>query len=205
MELHCHTTSGMAEYTFLKAIEAGVDIIDTCSAPFAGRSSHPAIEPIVVMLQGTDRDTGFDLEVLNEVADYLEKIAPKYRHLLDTSRLAVADIGVLMHQTPGGMLSNLVNQLREAGAMDRLSDVFEELPKVRADLGFPPLVTPSSQIVGVQAVMNVLMGKVGGNDRRTLQDDLRPGEGLLLRAVRDPAPAHEQGAPEAGPEGVPAR
>ena len=162
VELHCHTTSGMAEYTFLKAIEAGVDIIDTCSAPFAGRSSHPAIEPIVVMLQGGPRDTGFDLELLNEVADYLEKIAPKYRHLLDTSRLAVADIGVLMHQTPGGMLSNLVNQLREAGAMDRLGDVFEELPKVRADLGFPPLVTPSSQIVGVQAVMNVLMGKVGG-------------------------------------------
>ena len=163
VELHCHTTSGMAEYTFLKAIEAGVDIIDTCSAPFAGRSSHPAIEPIVVMLQGTDRDTGFDLEVLSEIADYLEGIAPKYRHLLDTSRLAVADIGVLMHQTPGGMLSNLVNQLREAGAMDKLNDVFEELPKVREDLGFPPLVTPSSQIVGVQAVMNVLMGKPGGS------------------------------------------
>ncbi|MDF1555684.1 MAG: pyruvate carboxylase subunit B [Deferrisomatales bacterium] len=163
VELHCHTTSGMAEYTFLKAIDAGVDIIDTCSAPFAGRSSHPALEPIVVMLQGTDRDTGFDLEVLAEITEYLETIAPKYRQLLDTSRLAVADIGVLMHQTPGGMLSNLVNQLREAGAMDRLNDVFKELPKVREDLGFPPLVTPSSQIVGVQAVMNVLMGKVGGS------------------------------------------
>ncbi len=163
VELHCHTTSGMAEYTFLKAIEAGVDIIDTCSAPFAGRSSHPALEPIVVMLQGTPRDTGFDLEVLAEITEYLETIAPKYRHLLDTSRLAVADIGVLMHQTPGGMLSNLVNQLREAGAMDRLNDVFKELPKVREELGFPPLVTPSSQIVGVQAVMNVLMGKVGGS------------------------------------------
>ncbi len=162
VELHCHTTSGMAEYTFLKAIDAGVDIIDTCSAPFAGRSSHPAIEPIVVMLQGGPRDTGFDLETLSEVAAYLEDVAPKYRHLLDTTRLAVADIGVLLHQTPGGMLSNLVNQLREAGAEDRLGDVFDELPRVREDLGFPPLVTPSSQIVGVQAVMNVLMGKPGG-------------------------------------------
>jgi len=162
VELHCHTTSGMAEYTFLKAIEAGVDILDTCSAPFAGRSSHPAIEPIVVMLQGGPRDTGFDLELLNEVADYLEKIGPKYRHLLDTSRLAVADIGVLMHQTPGGMLSNLVNQLREAGAEHRLNEVFAELPRVRKELGYPPLVTPTSQIVGVQAVMNVLMGKPGG-------------------------------------------
>ncbi|MFU8855717.1 MAG: pyruvate carboxylase subunit B [Deferrisomatales bacterium] len=163
VELHCHTTSGLAEYAFQRAIEAGVDILDTCSAPFAGRSSHPAIEPIVMMLQGTDRDTGFDLEVLNEVAEYLESIAPKYRHLLDTTRLAVADIGVLMHQTPGGMLSNLVNQLREAGAEHRLNEVFAELPRVREDLGFPPLVTPTSQIVGVQAVMNVLMGKPGGN------------------------------------------
>lgn len=162
VELHCHTTSGLAEYAFQRAIDAGVDILDTCSAPFAGRSSHPAIEPIVTMLQGTERDTGFDLELLNEVAEYLEGIAPKYRHLLDTTRLAVADIGVLMHQTPGGMLSNLVNQLREAGAEHRLGDVFEELPRVRQELGYPPLVTPTSQIVGVQAVMNVLMGKPGG-------------------------------------------
>jgi pyruvate carboxylase subunit B len=162
VELHCHTTSGLAEYAFQRAIEAGVDILDTCSAPFAGRSSHPAIEPIATMLQGTDRDTGFDLEVLNEVAEYLESIAPKYRHLLDTTRLAVADIGVLMHQTPGGMLSNLVNQLREAGAEHRLGEVFAELPRVREELGYPPLVTPTSQIVGVQAVMNVLMGKPGG-------------------------------------------
>lgn len=161
LELHCHTTSGLAEYTFLRAIDAGVDIIDTCSAPFAGRSSHPAIEPIVLMLRGTPRDTGFDMQKLLEVADYLEGIGPKYRHLLDNTRLAVADIGVLAHQTPGGMLSNLVNQLREAKAEDRLNDVFEELPRVRKELGYPPLVTPTSQIVGVQAVMNVLFGKPG--------------------------------------------
>jgi len=162
LELHCHSTSGLAEYTFLKAIEAGVDIIDTCSAPFANRTSHPAVEPIAAMLKGTDRDPGLDLAALNEIAEYLESLAPKYRHLLDTTRLAVVDIGVLIHQVPGGMLSNLVNQLREAGAEHRLNEVFAELPRVRKDLGFPPLVTPTSQIVGVQAVMNVLMGKAGG-------------------------------------------
>lgn len=161
LELHCHTTSGMAEYAFLRAIDAGVDVIDTCSAPFAGRSSHPAIEPIVVLLQGTDRDTGLDLSLLNQVAEYLETIAPKYRHLLDNTRLAVVDIGVLLHQVPGGMLSNLVNQLRQAQAEDKLQAVFEELPRVRKELGYPPLVTPTSQIVGVQAVQNVLFGKQG--------------------------------------------
>ncbi|GAB6063700.1 pyruvate carboxylase subunit B [Deferrisoma palaeochoriense] len=163
VELHCHTTSGLAEYTFQRAIDAGVDILDTCSAPFANRSSHPAVEPIVMMLQGTPRDTGLDLDRLNEVAEYLERIGPKYRHLLDTTRLSVVDIGVLLHQVPGGMLSNLVNQLRQAGAEDRLNDVFRELPRVRKDLGYPPLVTPTSQIVGVQAVQNVLFGNPDGS------------------------------------------
>jgi pyruvate carboxylase subunit B len=106
------------------------------------------------------------MKQLLEVAEYLEKIGPKYRHLLDTTRLAVADIGVLLHQTPGGMISNLVQQLREAKAEDRLGEVFEELPRVRKDLGFPPLVTPTSQIVGVQAVMNVLFGKPGSIPER---------------------------------------
>jgi pyruvate/oxaloacetate carboxyltransferase/biotin carboxyl carrier protein len=161
IELHCHSTSGFSEYTFQRAIQAGVDIIDTCSAPFACRTSHPAIEPIVMMLQGTERDTGLDMDNLNKINEYLESIAPKYRHLLDTSRMATVDIGVLLHQVPGGMLSNMVNQLKQAGAEHRLSDVFEELPKVRKDLGFPPLVTPTSQIVGVQAVQNVLFGKSG--------------------------------------------
>jgi len=166
IELHCHTTSGLAEYSFLRAIEAGVDIIDTCSAPFANRSSHPAIEPIVHMLKGTDRDTGLDLVLLNQIGEYLESIGPKYKHLLDTSKLSMIDLNVLLHQTPGGMLSNLVNQLREAGAENRIGDVFEELPRVRKDLGFPPLVTPTSQIVGVQAVMNVLFGKPGSIPER---------------------------------------
>jgi pyruvate carboxylase subunit B len=166
LELHCHTTSGMAEYTFQRAIEAGVDIVDTCAAPFANRSSHPAVEPIVVLLQGTARDTGLDLDLLNVVAAYLEGIAPKYRHLLDTTRLAVVDIGVLLHQVPGGMLSNLINQLRQAEAEDKLNDVFEELPRVRKELGYPPLVTPTSQIVGVQAVQNVLFGKKGATADR---------------------------------------
>lgn len=161
LELHCHTTSGLAEYSFLKAIEAGVDIIDTCSAPFASRSSHPAVEPIAALLKGTDRDTGFNIDLLNEIAEDLETIAPKYKHLLDTTRLSIVDISVLLHQVPGGMLSNLVNQLRQAQAENRLQEVFEELPRVRKDLGFPPLVTPSSQIIGVQAVQNVLFGKPG--------------------------------------------
>ena len=161
LELHTHSTSGMADYSMLRAIDAGVDIIDTCSAPFAGRTSHPAIEPIVLMLQGTERDTGYDIDALMKVSEHLEAIGPKYRHLLDTTRLAVADVNVLLHQTPGGMLSNLVNQLREAGAEHRLQEVFEELPKVRKELGYPPLVTPTSQMVGVQAVMNVLLGKPG--------------------------------------------
>jgi pyruvate carboxylase len=113
------------------------------------------------MLQGTDRDTGLDMGNINKINDYLEEIAPKYRHLMDTSRMATVDIGVLLHQVPGGMLSNMVNQLKQAGAEHRLNDVFEELPQVRKDLGFPPLVTPTSQIVGVQAVQNVLFGKPG--------------------------------------------
>jgi len=159
IQLHTHYTSGMASMTYMKAIEAGVDVVDCAMAPFALRSSQPASEPIVVALQGTDRDTGLKLHKLFEVGEFIETIAPKYRHFLDTSRMAVIDTGVLMHQIPGGMQSNMVNQLREADALDRLHEVHEELPITRKALGYPPLVTPTSQIVGVQAVMNVLMGR----------------------------------------------
>ena len=159
VQLHTHYTSGMASMSCLKAIEAGVDIIDTALAPFALRSSHPAIEPIVVALQGTPRDTGLDLTHLFKLGQYLESIAPKYRDFLDTTRTAVIDTGVLMHQTPGGMISNLVSQLRESDALDRIDEVYEEIPRVRKELGYPPLVTPTSQIVGVQAVQNVLVGR----------------------------------------------
>ncbi len=159
VNLHTHYTSGMASMTCLKAIEAGVDIIDTVLAPFALRSSHPAIEPIVVALQATSRDTGLDLAHLFKLGQYLESIVPKYRDFLDTTRTAVIDTGVLMHQTPGGMITNLVAQLREAGALDKLDEVYAELPRVRKELGYPPLVTPTSQIVGIQAVQNVLFGR----------------------------------------------
>jgi len=157
IHLHSHTTSGMSQMSQLKAIEAGVDIVDTCMAPYAGRTSHPAIEPLVMTLLGTDRDTGFDIRKLVAIDEILEKeIVPKYMHILDDTKLSTIDINVLLHQTPGGMLSNLVNQLRDMDALDRIDDVFKELPKVRKDLGQVPLVTPTSQIVGIQTVNNVL-------------------------------------------------
>ncbi len=155
IHLHSHFTSGMADMSLLKAIEAGVDIVDTCLSPWAYRTSHPAVEPLVVTLEGTNRDTGMNLKQLIKCAEYFNKISPKYRHLLD-DRMSVIDVNVLLHQTPGGMLSNLVNQLREMDAIDKLNDVFKELPRVRKELGQVPLVTPTSQIVGIQTVNNVL-------------------------------------------------
>jgi len=125
VELHNHYTSGMASMTCLKAIEADVDIIDTAMAPFALRSSQPAIEPIVAALQGTPRDCGLDLSILLKLNEYFESIAPKYRSLLDTSTMSIIDTGVLIHQVPGGMTTNLVAQLREADALDRIHEVHE--------------------------------------------------------------------------------
>ena len=157
--VHTHFTSGMAYMTLLKAIEAGVDGIDACVAPFALRTSHAAIEPIAAALAGTSRDTGLDLDALVRAGDALERIAPKYREFLDDTKLSIVDPGVLSHQIPGGMFSNMVAQLRQADALDRLPEVYEELPRTRRELGFPPLVTPTSQIVGTQAVLNVLFGR----------------------------------------------
>lgn len=159
IHLHTHYTSGMASMSYLKAIEAGVDIVDTCLAPFALRTAMPAIEPLVVALQGSQRDIGFDLNKLLELDGYIETIAPKYRDYLATNKMAVIDTGVLAHQIPGGMISNLISQLKEANALHRLSEVHAEIPITRRELGTPPLVTPTSQIVGVQAVLNVLFGK----------------------------------------------
>jgi len=159
VHLHTHYTSGMASMALLKAIEAGADGIDTCLAPFAMRSSHCAVEPFVVTLQGTPHETGFNLETIAEIDEYLESIVPKYMSFADTTRFSVIDIGVLMHQIPGGMISNLVSQLKQAKAIHRLKEVYEEIPATRKDLGFPPLVTPTSQIVGVQAVFNVIAGR----------------------------------------------
>ncbi len=159
VQLHTHYTSGMGSMTSLKGIEGGVDIIDTALAPFALRSSHPAVEPIVTALKGTPRDTGLDLARLRKLGDYIESIAPKYRDFLSQTRMSVIDTGVLLHQIPGGMLSNLTVQLRQSSALHRINEVYEEIPRVRRELGYPPLVTPTSQIVGVQAVQNVLVGR----------------------------------------------
>ena len=159
IHLHTHYTSGMASMIYLEAIKAGVDIVDTCLAPFALRTSQPAIEPIVATLYGTTRDPGFDLNLLLKLGDYIEGIAPKYRDYLAKHRMSVIDTGVLAHQVPGGMISNLASQLSEAKALDRLPEVYKEVAVTRKELGMPPLVTPTSQIVGVQAVLNVLFGR----------------------------------------------
>jgi len=159
IQIHTHYTSGMASMTYLKAIEAGVDVVDCSLAPFALRSSQPALEPLIVTLEGTPYDAGIDLNKALKTGEYIETIAPKYRHYLDTTTMSIIDTAVLLHQIPGGMISNLVSQLREAKALHRINEVYKELPNTRRELGFPPLVTPTSQIVGVQAVLNVLVGR----------------------------------------------
>ena len=159
IQLHTHYTSGMASMMYLKAIEAGVDIVDTALAPFALRSSQPAVEPLVVALEGTPWDPGLDLSKLLKLGEHLEAIAPKYRDFLDTTKMAVIDTNVLKHQIPGGMISNMVSQLKQMKALHRIEEVYAELPQTRKDMGYPPLVTPTSQIVGVQAVLNVIAGR----------------------------------------------
>ncbi len=159
IQLHTHYTSGMASMTALKAAEAGLDVLDACLSPLALRTSQPAIEPIIATLRGTSRDTGLKLEQLTELGDYLESLAPYLRQHLINGRLTVVDTNVLTHQVPGGMISNLLSQLKEAEALDRLPEVLEEIPRTRAELGYPPLVTPTSQMVGAQALNNVLFGR----------------------------------------------
>ena len=160
LELHNHYTSGVASMTAMKAVEAGCDIIDTAISPFAMGTSQPATEVMVEAFKGTEFDTGLDQKLLAEVADYFAPIRQKY---IDNGRISTKVLGVniktLLYQVPGGMLSNLISQLKEQGKEDKLRDVLEEVPRVRKDLGEPPLVTPSSQIVGTQAVFNVLMGE----------------------------------------------
>ena len=160
IQLHTHYTSGVASMTYLKAVEAGVDVIDTAMSPFALGTSQPATEVMVETFKGTPYDTGFDQNLLAEIADYFRPIRDEALEsgLLNPKNMGV-NIKTLLYQVPGGMLSNLTSQLKEQGAEDKFYDVLEEVPKVRKDLGEPPLVTPSSQIVGTQAVFNVLMGE----------------------------------------------
>lgn len=160
LQLHTHYTSGLASMCILKAIEAGVDCVDTAMSPLANGTSHAPTESIVAALQGTPYDTGLNLVALNNMRPYFMKLRDKYikQGLIDPKMLAV-DPKALVYEVPGGMLSNLLSQLKQAGKEDQLTAVLEEVPRVRKDAGFPPLVTPTSQIVGTQAVFNVIMGE----------------------------------------------
>jgi oxaloacetate decarboxylase alpha subunit len=157
VQLHSHYTSGMAAMAYLKASEVGVDVVDCAISALSMATSQPATESIVEALKGTPRDTGLSINLLSKIADYFRKVRRKYGQF--EGSLQGVNPQVLEFQVPGGMLSNLDNQLREQGALDRYDEVLEEVPRVRADLGYPPLVTPSSQIVGTQATLNVITGR----------------------------------------------
>lgn len=160
IQLHTHYTSGLASMCLLKGIESGVNVIDTAMSPLALGTSHAPTESMVAALQGTEYDTGLDLKLLTEIREYFMTLRKKYidSGLLDPKLLAV-DANALIYQVPGGMLSNLLSQLKQAGKSDKFEEVLKEVPRVRADAGFPPLVTPTSQIVGTQAVFNVILGE----------------------------------------------
>ena len=160
VQIHTHYTSGLASMCLLKGIEAGADMIDTAMSPLALGTSHAPTESMVAALKGTEYDTGLDLVALSEVREYFMTLREKYikEGLLDPKMLAT-DAKALIYQVPGGMLSNLLSQLKQAGKADQLTAVLEEVPRVRKDAGYPPLVTPTSQIVGTQAVFNVITGE----------------------------------------------
>lgn len=185
VDLHSHSTSGMAPMSYMAACEAGVDILDTAFSPFAGGTSQPPTETVVAGLDGTPYSTGLDLALLTEIKEYFDGVKEKYMGILDPVSEKI-DTSVLIHQIPGGMLSNLVSQLKEQNAMDRYDDVLKEMPKVREDLGYPPLVTPTSQIVGTQAVLNVMMGERYKVIPKEVRDYVRGIYG------RSPAPINKQ-------------
>ncbi|MBR1368354.1 pyruvate carboxylase subunit B [Methanocalculus chunghsingensis] len=185
VDLHSHSTSGIAPMSYQAAIEAGVDILDTAMSPFAFGTSQPATESVIASLIGTPRDTGIDLLALRKVRNLCMDIRRKYDALVDPISERI-DSDVLVYQLPGGMISNLVSQLKEQDALERLSEVFEEIPKVREDLGYPPLVTPTSQIVGTQAVLNVLMNGRYQNVTKEVKDYVRGLYG------RPPAPISDR-------------
>ena len=186
IELHTHYTSGCGSMTYLKAVEAGVDIIDCAISPLALGTSQPATEVMVGALRGTDRDTGLVQGIIKEISDYF---IPYRDHCLDSGLLSTKVLGVnirtLIYQVPGGMLSNMVSQLAEQGASDKLTAVLEEVPRVRKDLGEPPLVTPSSQIVGTQAVMNVLMGERYKMATEQTKDLIRGKYGQTIKPMNE--------------------
>ena len=188
IHLHCHSTSGMALMTYLRACDAGVDILDTAFSSFAGGTSQPPVETVVAALKDTPNDPGFDMQLLVEIAEYFKELREKYYdplRLIDPISERV-DPSILTHQIPGGMFSNLISQLREQNALDRLKEVLKEVPRVRKELGYPPLVTPTSQLVGTQAVFNVLSGKRYGIVPKEVKDYVRGLYG------RPPAPINEK-------------
>ncbi len=201
IHLHTHFTSGMGDLAIFKAIEAGVDIVDTCMSPLAYRTSHTAVEPIVASFLGTNRDSGMDINFLAEISKKIEKFIPKYMHYLDNTKLSVIDINVILHQTPGGMLSNLVNQLKQMDSLDKLEEVFETLPAVRKDLGQIPLVTPTSQIVGIQTVNNVLFDGEGESYTRITEQVKDLCYGLYGKTTRPMNPEVQAKALEGYPRG----
>ena len=160
IQLHTHYTTGLASMTILKAVEAGVDVVDTAISPMAMGTSQAPTEAIVATLKGTPYDTGLDLAALDKICKYFTPLREEYikSGLLDPKVLKV-DVNCLLYQVPGGMLSNLVSQLKQQGKSEKLAEVLEEVPRVREDAGYPPLVTPTSQIVGTQAVLNVIAGE----------------------------------------------
>ena len=168
VDLHCHCTSGMTPISYYAACQAGVDVLDTAISPLAWGTSQPPTESMVAALQGTEFDTGLDLKLLAHIKKYFDDIKEKYMGILDPISESI-DADVLLYQIPGGMLSNLISQLKEQNALDRYNDVLDEMPRVRKDMGYPPLVTPTSQIVGIQSVMNVL----GGERYKTVSNEVK--------------------------------
>ncbi len=185
VDLHCHCTSGMTPISYYAACQAGVDILDTAISPLAWGTSQPPTESIVAALQGTDFDTELDLKLLTVIKKYFEDIKEKYSGILDPISESV-DTDVLLYQIPGGMLSNLISQLKEQNALDRYNDVLDEMPRVRKDMGYPPLVTPTSQIVGIQSVMNVL----GGERYKTVSNEVK--EYMKGMYGKSPAPVNPE-------------
>ncbi len=186
VHLHTHNTTGTGDMVNLKAIEAGVDIVDCALSPLANGTSQPATESLIATLQGTEYDTGIDLNELTKATEHFRKVAQKLQAegILDPKVLRV-DVNTLKYQVPGGMLSNLINQLKQAGKSDKLYEVLAEVPRVRKDFGYPPLVTPTSQIVGTQAVMNVIAGERYKMNPKESQGLMRGEYGKL------PAPVNE--------------
>ncbi|MFH1994560.1 MAG: pyruvate carboxylase subunit B [Nitrospinota bacterium] len=157
LQLHCHSSSGMATAAYVKAVEAGVDIIDCAAAPLALYTSQPAVETMVAIFRGTDRMSHINFNRIHKISEYFEKISEKRQ--LQRKKQSMIDVSVIEHQVPGGMVSNMIMQLEQQNAIDRFEDVLLEIPKIRKEMGWPPLVTPMSQIIGTQAVFNVISGK----------------------------------------------